>query len=372
MEERKAALVFLMSEGVGAATAARLRERHGSFSAALEAVMRGEAELPRPKRRALERAVGETVWRRQLDTAAGAGARYTPFGDTDYPEPLSRIGSPPVGLFVKGVGLVGLGPMIAVVGSRAATPRGRLFARELSASLASAGLTIVSGLARGIDTSAHEGALDAGAPTLAVLGSGLDRIYPHENVGLARRILVTGAIVTEFPFGTEPKPEHFPMRNRIVAGLSAGVLVVEAGERSGALITASMALEEGREVFAVPGAPDEPGARGPNGLIRSGAKLVERAADVLDEIETAWGPFASRAPRSMVAVGAEDGAGALCGGADGASGGRAQALLGRTPQSAEEIAARLGVPIQIVLEELVELELAGLARSWPGSRYTRR
>jgi DNA processing protein len=269
-----------------------------------------------------------------------------------------------VGLFVDGADLSGLGPMLAIVGSRAATPRGRLFAREISASLASAGLAIVSGLARGIDTAAHEGALDAGAVTVAVLGSGLDRVYPRENDDLARRITRRGAVVTEFPFGTEPRAEHFPMRNRIVSGLSAGVLVVEAGERSGALITAAMALEEGREVFAVPGSPDDPGARGPNGLIRGGAKLVERAADVFEEIEAAWGPFGrTEAPAAVPSVSGET--------PPGASPAGTRALLGREPASPEAIAAQLGVPVQTVLEELIELELAGLARSWPGGRYTR-
>ncbi len=365
MEEHKAALIFLMADGVGAATAARLRERYGSFDNALTAALRGRAQVARLKRRALGTAVRDHVWDLQLDAAAGLGARFVTFGSAGYPDPLTRIARPPVGLFVRGRGFPDGRPMLAIVGSRAATPRGRLFARELAASLAAAGLTIVSGLARGIDTAAHEGALDAGGATIAVLGSGLDRIYPRENTGLARRIATSGAVVTEFPFGASPLAEHFPMRNRIVAGCSAGVLVVEAGERSGALITASMALEEGREVFAVPGAPDDPGARGPNGLLRCGAKLVERAADVLDELEGAWGPFGDVA--SPGEPSADD-----AGGGHTPTGDGVRDLLGTRPLSAGEIATKLGVPVREILERLVELELAGLARAWPGGRYTRR
>ncbi len=363
MEEHTAALVFLMAEGVGSATAARLRERHGSFGLALAAVLRGGAGVTAAKRRALETAFLEGVWERQLNAAADAGARFVTFGSAGYPDPLSRIARPPVGLFARGSGLADQRPMLAVVGSRSATPHGRLFARELAASLASAGLTIVSGLARGIDTAAHEGALDAGALTIAVLGSGLDRVYPRENAGLAKRIAASGAVVTEFPFGTAPLAEHFPMRNRIVAGCSAGVLVIEAGERSGALITASMALDEGREVFAVPGAPDEPGARGPNGLLRAGAKLVERASDVLEELEGGWGPFqdtASPGERS------EDGVDSAPPTEDSV-----RAILGTRPLSAGEIATKLGRPVREIIERLIELELAGLARVWPGGRYTR-
>ncbi len=375
MEEQRAALVFLMADGVGTATAARLRERHGSLDLALTEVRRGRAEIAAAKRRALEIAVRDRVWDRQLEAAAGAGARFVTFGSAGFPDPLARIARPPVGLFVQGSGLSTPRPALAIVGSRAATPRGRLFARDLAASLGAAGLSIVSGLARGIDTAAHEGALDAGAVTIAVLGSGLDHVYPRENAGLARRIAASGAVVTEFPFGASPLAEHFPMRNRIVAGCSAGVVVVEAGERSGALITASMALEEGREVFAVPGAPDDPGARGPNGLLRSGAKLVERASDVLEELEGAWGPFGGAAPagdRSASDLDADVDAGGDEGADRGPTAGDAvRELLGRTPLSAGEIASKLGLPVREILGRLVELELAGLARAWPGGRYTR-
>jgi len=366
VEEHEAALVFLMAEGVGASTTGRLRERYGSFGRALTAALCGRAQVSRSQRRALGTTVRDHVCDLQLEAAAGIGARFVAFGSVGYPDPLAHIARPPVGLFVRGTGLSDRRPMLAIVGSRAATTRGRLFARELAASLAAAGLTIVSGLARGIDTAAHEGALDVGALTIAVLGSGLDCIYPRENTGLARRIAESGAVVTEFPFGVSPLAEHFPMRNRIVAGCSAGVLVVEAGERSGALITASMALEEGREVFAVPGAPDDPGARGPNGLLRCGAKLVECAADVLNELERAWGPFgtATSVPERTAD---RDGAGG-----DPPTGDGVRDLLGTRPLGAGEIAMKLGVPVREVLERLVELELAGLARAWPGGRYTRR
>ncbi len=308
-------------------------------------------------------------------------------GAPGYPRLLGQIFAPPPGIFVQGgTRWVGDRPALAIVGSRAATPRGACLARGLAASMGGAGLTIVSGLARGIDTAAHEGALDADATTVAVLGSGLDRVYPVENEDLARRIARRGALISEFPFGVGPRAEHFPMRNRIVAGLSAGVLVVEAGERSGALITAGIALDEGREVFAVPGAPGDPGSQGTNGLIRAGARLVESASDVLEELGPAWGPFGSGADRTG-GRGREPLESGACGDSSApgsipdagrAPGGEAkrraavQSLLGETPRTADEIAERLGLPVQEILGDLVELELAGWARVWPGDRYARR
>ncbi|MCD4689902.1 DNA-processing protein DprA [bacterium] len=381
-EERSAALVFLMAHGVGVATANRLRQRHGSLAGALKAVRSRRERLPFAKIRAIDRAVENRGWVQQLAAARDAGARYVTACEPAWANPLTAIARPPVGLFVRGTDPAVLTPMLAIVGTRAPSPRGRLLARELAASLSVAGLTIVSGLARGIDSAAHQGALDAGGPTVAVLGSGLDRVYPAENLGLARRIAETGAVLSEFPFGTDPRPEHFPMRNRIVAGLSAGVLVIEAAERSGALITASFALEEGREVFAVPGPPNDLRSRGPNGLIKSGAKLVESAADVLVEIETAWGPFGvgdTRSPRG----GAELGSGQSSkqpskqpnerpGSPETAgSAARVRAFLTQTPVSAEELAGIMRVPVRSVLEDIVELELAGLVKIWPGGRYTR-
>jgi DNA processing protein len=198
-----------------------------------------------------------------------------------YPAPLKEIHDPPARLFVRG--RIPDAPMIAIVGSRRATPYGRRAAQRLARELSEAGIAIVSGLARGIDAAAHQGALEGPTPTVAVMATGLDRIYPPEHADLAAAIASTGAVVTEAAEGTIPLPGRFPVRNRIISGLSLGVVVVEAAERSGALITARMALEQGRDVFCVPGSIENPLAVGSHRLIKEGAKLVHTVEDVLDE-----------------------------------------------------------------------------------------
>jgi DNA processing protein len=202
--------------------------------------------------------------------------------DARYPRLLKEIRDPPPRIFVRG-SLPDL-PMVAIVGSRRATPYGQRAARRLARELSQAGVVVVSGLARGIDGAAHRGALEGPTPTVAVMATGLDRIYPPEHMELSQEILASGALVTEADEGTLPLPGYFPVRNRIISGLSLGVLVVEAAERSGALITARMALEQGRDVFCVPGSIENPLAVGTHRLIKDGAKLVQTAADVLEEL----------------------------------------------------------------------------------------
>ena len=202
-------------------------------------------------------------------------------GDASYPALLREIHDPPPRLHVSG--RLPPEPMIAIVGSRRATPYGCRAAHRLARELSRAGVVVVSGLARGIDAAAHRGALEASTPTVAVMATGLDRIYPPEHAELARAIARTGALVTEAEDGTLPLPGRFPVRNRIISGLSLGVVVVEAAERSGALITARMAAEQGREVFCVPGSIENPLAIGGHQLIKDGAKLVQTVEDVLDE-----------------------------------------------------------------------------------------
>ena len=258
--------------------------------------------------------------------------------------------------------------MVGVVGTRAPTHRGPACARRIAAGLAAAGVTVVSGLARGIDTAAHRGALDAGGKTVAVVGTGLDRTYPPENVELANAIAGSGALVSEFPMGVDPRASSFPRRNRLIAGLSAGVVVIEAGERSGALITAARAVEQGRDVFAVPGPIDEPQSRGPNRLIKDGAKLIEDVGDILIELDAAWGPFAighaGAAARSRKGAGVESSAVPAGGAAE-----RILSCLSSTPASVDEIVARTAVEPGEVVAVLFELELAGAARACPGGRY---
>ena len=203
-------------------------------------------------------------------------------GDEGYPADLSQIHDPPARLFVQG--RLPAEEMIAIVGSRRATPYGLRVAYRLAADLSQCGVAVVSGLARGIDAAAHRGALSGPTPTVAVMATGLDRIYPPEHADLAAQIARTGALVTEAPDGTPPLPARFPVRNRIICGLSKGVVVVEAAGRSGALITANMAAREGREVFAVPGSIENPLTEGTHGLIDDGAKLVRHVDDILEEL----------------------------------------------------------------------------------------
>ncbi len=204
--------------------------------------------------------------------------------DKNYPEKLKEIFDPPPVLYIKGELKLEDNLALAVVGTRRVTAYGREVTEILVRDLASSGLTIVSGLARGVDALAHKAALDSGCRTIAVLGCGVDIVYPAQNVTLAKEIIKNGAIISEYPPGTQPIPGHFPARNRIISGLSLGTLVTEADEKSGSLITASLALEQNREVFAVPGPIYSQLSKGPSGLIKQGAKLVTSAADILEEL----------------------------------------------------------------------------------------
>jgi DNA processing protein len=283
-----------------------------------------------------------------------SGIRLVARQDADYPAWLGRIYDPPPVLWARGRLVAGEGERaVAIVGARAATRVGLAFARLLAADLAAAGLTIVSGLARGIDTAAHQGALEAGGRTVAVLGSGLDRVYPAENAGLARAIARDGAVVSEFPPGTEPWKGNFPRRNRTIAGWARAVVVVEAGEKSGALLTARAALDEGRDVMAVPAHPTLLSAAGTNALLRDGAALVRDAGDVLSELGLA--KAAARAP----ACARERDDPLLA------------ALRRGVPTSVEEIAARCARPLPELLAQLSELELSGRLRRLPGALFVR-
>jgi DNA processing protein len=228
-----------------------------------------------------------------LEWQAKPGNRILTCQDTDYPALLQEISDPPPLLYIHGNIEVLQEPQLAIVGSRNPTAAGRQTAIDFARHLSAAGLVITSGLALGIDAAGHQGALDAGAPTIAVMGTGLDRVYPARHRDLARQIAQIGVLVSEFPPGTPPIAENFPRRNRIISGLSLGTLVVEAAIRSGSLISARYALEQGREVFAIPGSIHNPLSRGCHHLIRQGAKLVETAQDIMDELgalATALGP----------------------------------------------------------------------------------
>lgn len=273
---------------VGAALHRRLCERFGSARAALRAAgsdLRRVPGIGEITSSAIVQQARSGEAAREIERAASEGVSLLAHGSDGYPAALSTLHDPPLVLYVRGSleerDLLGVG----LVGSRQATPYGRRQAARFGGELAEVGVTVVSGLARGIDTEAHVGALKSkDGRTLAVLGSGVGAVYPPENRGLARRIAERGALVSEFPLLSNPAPENFPRRNRIISGLSLGILVIEAGEKSGALITADWAMEQGREVFALPGSVESPMSRGTHLLIRQGAKLAETAADVLEEL----------------------------------------------------------------------------------------
>ncbi len=220
----------------------------------------------------------------ERERLAKINARAVIYCDGEYPPRLREIYDFPPLLYVRGDSIASDESSLTIVGSRLPSSYGRQVVREIVRELSASGVTVVSGLARGIDAEAHRAALEGGGRTLAVLGSGVDVIYPAENSGLADKIMHQGTLISEFPLGTTPKPYHFPRRNRIMSGISLGTLVVEAGERSGSLITADFALEQGREVFAIPGSIFSPKSRGSNRLIQEGAKLVAEATDILEEL----------------------------------------------------------------------------------------
>jgi DNA processing protein len=284
--------------------------------------------------------------------------RLVTWQDESYPEALRHIYDPPLFLFVLGTLEERDALAVAIVGSRASSPYGRQMTAGISGGLARAGLTIVSGLARGIDATAHAAALAAGGRTIAVLGCGIDLVYPSEHHQLQMRIAKNGAVVSEFPPGTPPDGENFPSRNRIISGLSLGTVVVEATEKSGSLITAEHALEQGREVFAVPG-PVGARSRGPHQLIRQGATLVEGAADVLREI----GPYLRQEPRLVSHSAAPPPL-------DGIEQ-RVFASLDDGPVHIDDLMLRTGLAAASVLQVLLSLELRGLVQQLPGKRFSR-
>ncbi len=283
--------------------------------------------------------------------------------DADYPRALLEIGDPPPVLYCIGRRELLVQPALAIVGSRNATPQGLADAEAFAAALSAAGLTIVSGLALGIDAAAHRGALREAGSSIAVVGTGPDRVYPARNRGLAHELATRGLIVSEFAPGTPPLPQNFPRRNRLVSGLARGTLVVEATLSSGSLITARFAGEQGREVFALPGSIHSPFSKGCHKLLREGAKLVETAQDVLVELGF---------PETSLA-GQRGDAGRPRGDTDLTRAERAVVkALGHAPAAADAIVARTGLDAQTVAATLVALELAGRIAPLPGGLWQRR
>ena len=291
-----------------------------------------------------------------------AGRAIVTLGDPDYPAALLNTDDPPALLYAMGqidqLRQLQAHQALAMVGSRNPTPQGKLNAHAFARNLSQAGLTIVSGLALGIDGASHEGALEGASSghiaTIAVVGTGLDRVYPRSHLQLAHRIAQQGLILSEYPLGTQPRPENFPRRNRIISGLSQGTLVVEAALESGSLITARQALDQGREVFAIPGSIHSPQSKGCHALIRQGAKLVEAAQDVLEELH-APGPTAQLA-LTLDPTPPETGL---------------LSHLGHDPVNLDTLQARTGLDTPHLQAELLDLELAGQVERLPGGLFQR-
>jgi DNA processing protein len=352
-------LRLIRSENVGPRTFRELVDHFGDARAALEA-------LPALARRGgAARAIRicpRDEAARELDATRALGAALVASVEAAYPHRLAEIDDAPPLITVRGNVAALAQPMIAIVGSRNASAAGLKFAERLAYDLGQAGYVIASGLARGIDAAAHRASVATG--TVAVLAGGQDRIYPPEHTPLLEALLADGAAITEMPLGWEPRARDFPRRNRIVSGLSLGVVVVEAAERSGSLITARFALEQGREVFAVPGSPIDPRAAGTNGLLKQGATLVAEAADVLSVVAPILGALREPEPPGPTEplTDSDD--------IDAAVRGRVVELLGPTPVGIDDLVQLSGASPAIVRTILLELELAGRVTRHRGGLFS--
>ncbi len=367
--ELRAWLSLLAAPSIGSANARKLLKAFGSPEAVMQAasgplvaivgdpsvaaaLQRGPDDLDEQTERTL-------AWLAENDSHGDSDGAHDPgqrrllfLGDADYPDSLLNSPDPPVMLYLRGRVELLTRPSVAIVGSRNATAQGEQNARSFAEHFSRHGLAVVSGLAAGIDAAAHEGALNGDGSTVAVVGTGIDRIYPRRNEALARRIVDQGLMVSEYPLGMLPLAPNFPRRNRLIAGLSLGTLVVEAAAQSGSLITAREAADAGREVFAIPGSIHSPQSRGCHQLLRQGAKLVEVADDVLEELRL--GRTATPPPA-----------------ASPASADPLLEALGFDPQPLDALAQRTGLPADRLLARLLELELAGQVARLPGGLYQR-
>jgi len=353
-------LRLIRSENVGPVTFAQLLARFGSARAALAAL----PDLARRGGAQSIRICGKADAEREMAGLAALGARLIAIGEDDYPPALAAIDDAPPLLSALGHGHLLKKPMIAIVGARNASANGKRFAKMIARELGEAGFVVASGFARGIDAAAHEGALAGG--TAAVFAGGIDVIYPEENAALFERIAAEGVAVAEQPLGTAPRGRHFPKRNRIISGVSLGVLVVEAAQRSGSLITARFALEQGREVFAVPGSPLDPRCQGTNDLIRRGATLTESVDDILQQVKGMLRrPVSERTGSGYAAAAAAIGEGELAAGR-----GKVVESLGPAPVPVDEIVRQCQLSPAAVAVILLELELAGRLQRHPGHQVS--
>lgn len=351
-----ARLRLIRTPQIGPVTYRQLVGRFGNAAAAIEALpqlaARGGGKSPV--------VAAPAVAEREMAMAAKLGARHLFVDDPDYPALLAELDDAPPAMMIRGdIGLARR-PTIAMVGARNASAAACRFARQLAVELGREHVTIVSGLARGVDTAAHVGSIDSG--TIAVIAGGIDIAYPPENAALQEAVAMRGLLIAEQPPGTEPRARHFPYRNRIIAGLAQGTVVVEAAPKSGSLITARLAGEMGREVMAVPGSPLDPRAQGCNGLIRDGATLIQSAADILELIRPI-DPRMVRAPGSRFdGPPPED--------ASDAERHEVSGLLGPVPVAVDELIRQSGLAPAIVQTVLLELELAGRLERHAGGRIS--
>lgn len=387
-EEQRNWLALALVPGIGSTHFVRLLARFRTPAEVLRAGERALAEVVRPNlaRQITQYAdvVDVADQERRLDAAK---ATLVTLDDTLYPWRLGEIYDPPLALFVRGALLPEDEFAVAIVGTRRPTPYGIRMAEKLGRELAARGVTVVSGLASGIDSAAHRGALEAGGRTIAVLGNGVDVVYPRENRELTDQIIAQGAVVSQFPMGWEPNKGHFPRRNRVISGMTLGTVVVQAPRDSGALITAHAAAEQGREVFAVPGEATLQASQGPHALIREGAKLVESAGDILVELNL---PAHQRQPLAM-ATAAVSTPVPVSGAYVAPAKSSAPASRPSAPQApvsdterevlsvltadgsfVDEIAAACRISIAEALSTLTFLELKGLVRQFSGKRFARR
>ena len=362
MTETEACIALNMVPNLGPVRLRKLLERFGSPESVLRA--------PKGKLREVEGvgpelAEGIAGWESTIDLPAEL-KRVKDFGATvliqqspEYPPLLRQLHNPPIVLYVWGTVTERDRQAVGVVGSRKTSHYGTECAKKISYQLAYAGVTVVSGLARGIDTAAHQGALAANGRTIAVIGSGLMDLYPPENASLAEKITASGAVVSEFPMTFPPSPQTFPYRNRIVAGWSRSVLVVEAGQKSGALITAEQAMENGRTVFAIPGQIDRPTSFGSNRLIQQGAKLVMSAGDILDDLHVLFPEEQKKAIPTASALPLSEEERALL------------AVLDSDPCGVDDLAEKSGLPLARVASSLLALEIKRLVRQLPGRQFVK-
>ena len=358
MTETEAFVALNMLPRIGPVRVTRLLEAFGSPQAILAARRADLRGVPGLGGEAIESLLGWESFAdpaSEIDGAREGGAEIVTRTDARYPRLLREIHDPPIVLYVRG--RLESAQAIGVVGTRKPSHYAAECAKKLSYQLAYAGVTVVSGLARGIDTAAHLAALAAKGRTIAVLGSGLNAIYPPENRELAERIASSGAVISEFPMSTQADKQTFPMRNRIISGMSCGLLVVEAGARSGALISAAQAGEQGRSIYAVPGHIDQPGALGTNRLIQQGAKLVLSAQDILDDFGLLFADQPTLAPPPEPELSKLEAA--------------VRSAIGDGETVVDEIIAKCGLPTHEVSSTLLALEMRRLVKQLPGSRFVK-